>query len=314
MIGVIGVVFNRLNVGGLTHLNNLTNIGSFYFPSLMELGVSAMVVAAAMLVFFYFIENYKIWEKPPKDLSFDPKIKPKFGPHQTYFGPTKVSNRTKFSFAFVLAFSITFASLSGTKIENKGLERIPSTKARGGDTLFIDGNKDGFGVAFAHKIHKENFNCGTCHHMNKPKDKATLCYECHSEMYTKSDAFRHDWHASSLGGNLKCFDCHNPNLSKSKQTAKKCDECHNDLISPNANKSLKNINSYITVSYVDAMHKMCINCHESKIKSDSSLAERKPNLAKCKNCHQDIGKYKYTEKMFQRRKINKWVVIPGKLQ
>jgi len=314
MIGVIGVVFNRLNVGGLTHLNNLTNIGSFYFPSLMELGISAMVVAAAMLVFFYFIENYKIWEEPAKDLSDNPKVKPKFGPYGTYFGPTKVSNRVKFSFAFVLAFSITFATLSGTKIENKGLERIPATKARGGDTLFIDGNKDGYGVVFAHKLHSKKFNCGTCHHLNKPKDKATDCYECHSEMYTKSDAFRHDWHASAMGGNLKCFDCHNPKLSKSKQTAKKCEECHKDLISPFANSSLKNIKTYITVSYVDAMHRMCIRCHESKIKKDSLLAKQKPDLAKCKNCHKNIEKYKYTKKMFQRRKINKWVVVPGKLQ
>ena len=63
LFAVIGIVFNRLNVSGLTHLNNLTELGSFYFPSWMELTVSAGVVSAAMLVFFFFIENYKVWEQ-----------------------------------------------------------------------------------------------------------------------------------------------------------------------------------------------------------------------------------------------------------
>ncbi len=314
LIGIIGLVFNHINVGGLVQINNLGKIGSFYFPTWMEATISFGIITALIIIFLFFIENYYVWDKLPIDKRKEFENKPVFDIHKTYLGPAKIRNRIIFSLTFVLGFSIAFALIPSERIHNKGLERIPATKARGGDTLFIDGNKDGYGVVFPHKFHTEKFNCGTCHHMNKPKDKTTGCYECHSEMYTKSDAFRHDWHASSIGGNLKCFDCHSPKLSKSKKTAKKCDECHKDLISPYADSSLKNIKTYVTVSYVDAMHKMCINCHESKIKSDSLLAKQKPNLAKCKNCHKNVEEYKYTKKMFQRRKVNKWVVIPGKLQ
>ena len=65
LTGVIGVVFNRLNVGGLTHLNNIGEESLFYFPSWTELTISAGVVSLAILIFFYFIENFHIWEKQP---------------------------------------------------------------------------------------------------------------------------------------------------------------------------------------------------------------------------------------------------------
>ena len=91
-------------------------------------------------------------------------------------GPSKLINRSRFSLLFIITFALGFAVLSGNRIYNDGYENIEVTKARGGDTLFIDGNKDFYGVSFDHKAHEGLVaNCANCHHMNKPGDKATGC-------------------------------------------------------------------------------------------------------------------------------------------
>jgi Ni/Fe-hydrogenase subunit HybB-like protein len=312
MIGVMGVVFNRLNVGGLTHLNNLGEMGSFYFPSWMELAVSAGVVAAAMLIFFFFVENYKVWEKPPKDEDEDIKAKFRFSGNRTYYGTSRIANRTRLSLAFVISFGIGFAVISGDEIYSEGFESIPTSKARGGDTLFVDGNKDGYGVAFKHAFHTDSlkFACGTCHHMNLPDDQASGCFECHNEMYYWGDAFKHDWHASKMGANLKCFDCHPDGEYKNMENAKSCDACHDDM---QAIGSRVQVKQYTRIaSYVDAMHKMCIDCHEEYLAADPALRERNPNIALCMTCHPGGEVYIYTKGPNRERPVNKWVVLPSR--
>ena len=44
--------------------------------------------------------------------------------------------------------------LSNHRVHNKGVEHIQVASARGNDTLFIDGNLDGYGVVFPHEVHK----------------------------------------------------------------------------------------------------------------------------------------------------------------
>lgn len=314
--GVIGIVFNRLNVGGLTHLNNLGEIGTFYFPSWTELAISAGVVSAAMLVFFFFIENFKVWEHPPIDPEESLKAKPKFNQFKVYLGTNKEANRVKLTFAFVVAFALSFAFLSGKEIYSEGLEPTPVTKARGGDTLIIDGNRDGYSVTFQHLNHQKfGISCGHCHHMNKPDDKATGCYECHTDMYLKGDAFRHNWHSSSRGANLNCFQCHNKQESKGKNfrnfnssATEICLKCHSNIIPEDS--PTKILKTYKTLSYTDALHFSCIKCHQEKLESDTALKARKPNLAECSNCHKTTEPYLKEKKLFEKGGKNKWVVIP----
>ncbi len=313
--GVIGVVFNRLNVGGLTHLNNLTETGIFYFPSWQEFFISAGVVSAAMLVFFFFIENFKVWEEPPEDEDLNPRIKPHFNANRVYLGPIKPANRSHFSLGFVIAFALGFAFISGKEIYSKGYEEVPVQKARGGDTLFIDGNRDGYGVAFKHKFHEDlGYDCARCHHMNLPGDKTTGCFECHSEMYTEGDAFNHNWHSSKEGANRKCNECHEEGKYKCKASAMKkvgdCTPCHKDVIPDNAPFKIKN---YITPSYTDALHAMCIGCHEEKLASDTALQARKPNLALCVNCHPKSETISIKKQKFANQENKKWVVLPGRM-
>ncbi len=320
LTGVIGIVFNRLNVGGLTHLNNLTEIGTFYFPSWMELVISAGVVSTSILVFFYFIENYKVWDKNPIDLYSIPRTKPLLTSLSACLEAEPNVIRAKLSFAFVIAFGFAFAFISEESIYNEGCEKSPVVRARGGDTLLIDGNRNNYGVSFAHKKHQSVVaSCGYCHHLNKPGDKATGCYECHNDMYRQSDAFQHSWHSSSQGANLGCFKCHSWYENKGKNfvfTSDKltqlCLKCHKDIIP--ADSRIEYLKTYKTLSYTDAMHNLCIKCHERMFSQDALLRKQNPNLTRCSNCHNEFEHSLKEKKIFVKKEKNQWVVIPSVLQ
>jgi len=284
---VLGMVFNRINVSGLTMLRVT---GDTYIPSWMEISVSAGVVSLATLVFLFSIEKFKVWEIPPVDPDADPHKLPEFDrSSEVWLGNPRISARTKYSMAFIFAMSLGFALIPGNRIFSDGTPDITVEKARGGDEMFIDGNRDNYGVLFDHKNHVEkngdNQSCVLCHHMNVPLDKQSGCYECHSNMFRTADAFNHRWHQSSIRANLTCQDCHTAGLEKTKETSKKCDHCHKDLIPEN---SPIEIDSYLAPSYVDALHILCIDCHREKA---LELADKK-DLALCKTCHEsDLPDY-----------------------
>ena len=97
-----------------------------------------------------------------------------------------------------------------------------------------------------------------CHHMNLPRDRNSDCAQCHSDMYLATDAFRHDWHSSSAGGRLPCWECHQEGKPRSAATAKPCDSCHKDLVPPGA---LIRVKQYHAEGYAQVMHQLCIGCH-----------------------------------------------------
>jgi Ni/Fe-hydrogenase subunit HybB-like protein len=281
---VFGMALNRIDVGGLTMIGTT---GEFYTPSWMEISITAGVISGAILVFLFVIEKFKVWDNPPVDPNNDPHKLPDFDrASEVWLGTPTVAARTKYSLAFVLTFALGFALIPGKKIHSGGVEDVVVQPARGGDTLFIDGNRDGFGVEFAHEHHIDvlgkQASCPLCHHMNMPMDKQSGCYNCHRHMYESSDAFRHDWHASPTGANLKCYDCHKKGMDKTAKSAKACKDCHNDLF---VKGSTIKINSYMAVSYTDAMHGLCLDCHRNRA---LQFTEKK-NLDVCSVCHKSIS-------------------------
>jgi len=278
---VLGMVFYRINVGGLTMLRAT---GDIYIPSWMEITVSAGVVSLATLVFLFSIEKFKVWEVPPVDPDADPHKLPEFDrSSEVWLGNPRISARTKFSMAFILAMSLGFALIPGNKIQSDGIPEVTAEKARGGDKLFIDGNRDNYGVLLDHKKHIDknggDRSCVLCHHMNMPMDKQSGCYECHSNMYQTADAFDHEWHSTDARANLACRECHASGVEKTKATAQKCDYCHKDLIPEN---SRIKIEDYVAPSYVDAFHDLCVECHRIK----AAETDEKKDLALCKTCHE----------------------------
>ncbi|MFH2055884.1 MAG: NrfD/PsrC family molybdoenzyme membrane anchor subunit, partial [bacterium] len=277
---VFGMVMNRLDVGGLTMLSTT---GDSYVPSWMELSVSFGVVAAAGLVFLFAIEHFHIWEKRPEDEELKASTMPRFDViSSVWLGNPGMRARVKYSLAFVLAFAFGLAVLPWQQIESRGVPEERADRARGGDTLIVDGNHDGYGVAFAHKKHIETTGgpekCALCHHMNLPDDQQSGCYECHQSMYSATDAFRHDWHSDPEGGNVACSKCHEPGVERTAATAKQCTDCHTDLYPQGATIVVK---SYVAPSYTDAMHTLCVTCHTEK----ATQIEGKQALAQCASCH-----------------------------
>jgi len=278
---VVGMVFNRLNVGGLTMLRAT---GDTYVPAWTEIVISLGVVSTMVLIFMFVMERFHVWEKPPRHPETEPYTQPGFdNVSRVWLGSPAVAAATKYSLAFILSFALGFAIMPGSRIESRGVEEAPVHKARGGDTLYIDGNHDNYGVVFYHARHIDTLGqlqaCVKCHHMNMPLDQQSGCWECHSQMYRANDAFRHDWHASANGANIACHQCHPDGQEKKKASAKKCDQCHIDLIPGGAVIKVEN---YMAPSYTEAMHRLCIDCHQQYA---SQMKERE-RLTLCSACHQ----------------------------
>lgn len=297
-----GFVFNRINTGGLTMLRAVNDA---YVPSWMEFMTSAGVVSAAVLVFLFAVEKFHIWESRPANPADEPHARPQFDrASMAWLGPSPVALRTRFSLIFIAFVALGFAFLPGKKIESRGIPDVRAQRALGGDTLFIDGNHDGYGVAFDHKMHQVknggDTSCVLCHHMNLPMDRNSGCYSCHSNMYMAVNAFDHSLHADGKAGKISCMDCHPAGQVKSAASAAKCDKCHKDLLPAGAKIHLTD---YRAPSYVDAMHMLCVDCHKKKA---LVLADKK-NLALCTSCHRDPGwingdslRIKYADKSYDR--------------
>ena len=278
---VFGVVLNRIDVGGVAHLRP---DGAFYLPAWREIAISVGVVSAAVLVFLFMVERFKIWEQRPADPDEDPVKLPEFNPvDDTWLGVPGVAARTTYSMAFIVAAALGLGFLHVQAAEIRGLEPTPVHRARGGDILFVDGNMDGFGVAFKHAEHVkregDKQSCVKCHHMNLPRDEGTSCSRCHRDMYLPSDSFRHDWHAAPSGGRVACYQCHAQGRARTASTAVACDKCHKNLVPPGA---LIKVKQYRAVAYTEAMHRLCIGCHIKKAQE-----KNKPEMTRCAWCHKE---------------------------
>ncbi len=280
-LGVFGVVLNRIDVGGLAHQQRGLD---FYTPAWTEVAITLGIVAAATLAFLFMVEHFKIWETRPADPDADPTKLPEFDlVDTTWLGVPTVTARTVYSAAFIVAASAGFALLGPVSASGRGVETEPVHQARGGESLWVDGNLDGFGVSFKHENHAQpngaKASCVMCHHMNLPRDQNSACGRCHSDMYQSTDAFRHDWHASPSGARLACYQCHPRGVVRSAATAKPCTDCHRGLVPVGAAIQVKH---YRAVSYVQAMHELCVGCHQK-----SAREQNKPELARCAMCHKE---------------------------
>jgi hypothetical protein len=280
-LGVFGVVLNRVDVGGLAHLRPG---GEFYLPGWTEIAITAGIVSAAILLFLFMIERFRIWEQRPADPDADPLKLPEFNPvDATWLGVPAIAARTTYSLGFVLAAAVGFAFLGSLPAKSRGADPAPVQQARGGDKLWIDGNLDGFGVLFPHAEHEkregDKASCVKCHHMNLPRDQNSACSRCHSDMYQTSDSFRHDWHASPDGGRVSCAQCHPLGQARTASTAVRCDHCHKDLVPAGSTIQVK---TYAARGYADAMHRLCIGCHVQKARE-----KNKPEMSRCAWCHKE---------------------------
>ncbi|MBS1261390.1 MAG: putative Ni/Fe-hydrogenase 2 b-type cytochrome subunit [Calditrichaeota bacterium] len=274
--GVFGVVFNRVNVGGLAHVGGGAET---YVPNWTEFVISAGVVSFVALVFLFIVEHFRVWAQRPADPAADPEALPEFEPvSQVSLGGPAHAARVRNSMAFIIAAAVGFALMPFERVERQGLRELAVKPALGGDTLFVDGNRDGYGVFFRHQFHVEKQggrqSCANCHHMNLPGDRNSECSACHREMYRTSDAFRHQWHASPEGGNVACADCHDLGKPKSAGSVfadrRDCDGCHPKLA--HDHKWIEVERYGAVASYADAMHGLCVECHRRELEAAAAAS------------------------------------------
>jgi len=279
LAAVVGLGFDRANIAGIM----LAVEGPRYTPTIFEILISMAIVSGAILAFLFAVERFKIWGRKWEDPRENPDSPPDFDrTAEVWLGTPRISGRTVYSLLFVISLAVGFAIIPDSRIKSEGIVDVPVRKARGGDTLYIDGNLDGYGVTFQHEDHiarnGDKESCVLCHHMNIPNDKESGCYNCHRDMYQSADAFRHDWHASPDGANVACTECHADSEERLAETAEACDKCHSDLIPAGATIAVE---QYMADSYTDAMHGVCVECHDRKAEEMVD----KPDLGLCITCH-----------------------------
>lgn len=316
---VFGFVLNRINVSGVS---TITLTGSSYTPSWMEISISLGVVSAACFAFIFFIENFSVYKnvlERKRDRFQSPIQDPISNVRLDY--PWAGSIR-RLSLVFIFAVALGFSLIKEdilygakplkTPVKNPRLvEVIQTTKSDGTKTyefpssrrdgdvqsrdenmtkvLMIDGDRNGSFVLFNHYSHSQSLggktSCSKCHHINKPLEISTSCYECHGDMYLVTDIFHHGYHVKKMGENKSCKICHKENdQPKNKNSALGCSKCHKKMISKNSLvKNGKEIELDMAPSYKDAMHGLCITCHKEKIRENPQKYNE--NFARCKICH-----------------------------
>ncbi len=319
-LAVFGFVLNRIDVSGLA---TIPETGSAYFPSWMEFAVSIGIVSAVGLVFFFFVENFVVYEKPRGEAQEKyelPTADPISGVRLNW---SALANARQYSLIFIIAAALGFALMPNYLASGVTPEKTPVEGARlvdglqeksdseplyayalfdpekhsnpengeKTDMLLIDGDRTNKFVLFNHAKHQKDNgdkeSCGLCHHMNKPLDKATSCSECHRDMFLTTDTFDHEFHKAKLADKGGCVECHrNPADPKTREAATPCNDCHKKMMAPNSFvKISEEDQNGFAPGYMTAMHKLCVECHKQK---QAEKAELAPHLARCGACHQGL--------------------------
>jgi hypothetical protein len=172
-------------------------------------------------------------------------------------------------------------------------EYTPPLEAPRVDLMVLDGNRDGRLVLFPHEHHVakpgEKTSCDTCHHQTLPFSRNSACGQCHRDMYAETDTFVHTSHVAALNGNDGCVRCHDdPTRVKSRDATTRCLECHTDMVAEASRIQLPEEGmTGFAVGYMDAMHGLCIKCHEEKVEQEP-LSFR-PEFSRCTSCHRDAN-------------------------
>ena len=308
---VAGMVGYRLDVAVVAFARPA---GASYFPSWMEFAVSLGIVAAVALVFLYFAEHLRVYD----DVNGPPSPEPARIEASTvrWLLPSRFAGVRRYSWAALAAGALAIpllplggATRRATPVsEARSMDAVEVARPEGaGHTLLlaaarvagpttparlvlgIDGNRDGRMVLFDHGAHEERAGgksaCALCHHLDLPLDRNTDCAACHRDMYEPTPTFSHSQHIRALPGEAGCRECHGTDAAaRTLQSATACTACHQDTV-PVANAIIAEPHErwYAAAGYLDAMHGLCVACHERALKDDP--VGHPGELADCRTCH-----------------------------
>ncbi len=287
-----GLALNRLDVGIFGYFRDA---GRAYFPALAEWALSLGVVAAAALVFLFFTEHLDVFESGAEE----PDARP-FG--ATFDSLSRVwrsalqSGVERATIIGVLVIPVAWAVMY-PPFDQRHAD--PVEPAAGLDVtrahLAIDGNRGGVRTEFPHQDHQQRLggaeSCATCHHLSLPEDETTPCSRCHRHMLEPTLIFEHEQHRrwvaeeEELGGvfpeNHTCTSCHPSTGAKTAANAVSCLECHADDTGWEAYR--RDDDLAWSVSYMEAMHGTCLDCHEEEADQRDQA-----QLRDCSTCHRSL--------------------------
>jgi len=308
---VFGFVMNRLNICFVAFARPE---GAGYFPSWMEVAVSLGIVAGGTLVFLFLVEHFKVYgdeESAPVPMrrGYDPATLRGLLP-----GVLAGPRRNTLTAVSAAAITFLFLPVGGLEPEATPVARprtvdgIPTRRADSvglkltlavasepapdvtgrRQLLAIDGNRDGTMVLFDHDGHADRLgadtSCGSCHHLTVPFDRNTPCFECHRDMYEPTSLFDHASHVRSVVPSNGCVECHSPEHAvKSYETATACADCHELQSVPGPIIEAPHDRWADAVGYMDAMHDLCITCHERNVQESPN--DYSAELHTCAYCH-----------------------------
>ncbi len=119
-------------------------------------------------------------------------------------------------------------------------------------------------------------------------------------MFDPTSVFDHELHVIGLGGNQGCAECHVGGVEvKSYETITECSDCHRAEIADRAFIEAPEAHWGEAVGYVDAMHSLCVECHEREATTPSG--EHPEELNRCMTCHDVDWREDVRERMPRRR-------------
>lgn len=305
----LGMILNRFT---LTWFAQVIPPGTSYFPTWPEVGIGLGIVAGAGLVFGLFTENLAVFDKELPQSTVTPYDKPRFDLTTSYTDFSLKGSVTRRSFIFVVVVTLGIALLPTRIVTGSQKQSVTVQAAQGWNVLTIDGNGANEAVSFDHAAHQqrqgkligtkyatEQDMCMRCHHLGKPPvGGPTACSECHSEMYLTVSIFDHDLHEEKVDvTTMECSSCHEDKQDqegsfhsqpcvachKGGHTTEtvyvECVDCHEEDMA-GLTKYGTDFDYAAAPSYKDAMHGLCIECHE-----DVAETKGDPTFAYCGTCH-----------------------------
>jgi len=231
---MVGLVMHRIDVGVVAFFRDA---GAVYFPTLPEIFVTLGVYAAAGLVFLWLAENFEVFEKPPvRPIEDDEEKAARFDPVSNVWEGALLDPVYRFSGVIVVSICVAIALFSSSLFGGTRLLSVevqpPTSQDPSREILTINGNRNNVAVNFKHDWHKEflggDESCVKCHHIDKPNDRDTACWKCHTNMRRENKIFDHTYHMSQLGGNASCPECHEQGKPRWRDNTKKCYACHKE--------------------------------------------------------------------------------------
>jgi Ni/Fe-hydrogenase subunit HybB-like protein len=287
-----GLLLNRLDVGIFGFFRDA---GTAYFPSLAEWALSFGVVAAAALLFLFFVEHMDVFPARAEEAKGSRRLVGTFDSLSRVWHTAPSGGLERASLIAVVVVPLAWTLMYPPYHAKAGRVGVqPPTRldvARA--DLRIDGDRGGVFTVFPHADHQTRLggesSCQTCHHMALPGDKTTPCSRCHRYMLTETNIFDHVFHMRAVAdseaiqglhpANRSCVVCHTGSPANTADGAKPCLDCHED----DTNWAVDEGNGsdlMHAVSYLEAMHGRCLECHENE-----AVKQNRPGLRDCSTCH-----------------------------